>query len=178
MLLYLKWLWVVVSSVRLLPHYLCYLAHKEVVDSDVAVSPYRVKNLLWLLTYHKDFRNLFYNRVGSVGYLLNVLAPRQFDLFINRGLRIGKRCCLVHAHTTHLNAKSIGDNFMCFHLVTVGDAISPHGIPTIGNNVTICCNASVLGGITIGNNVTIAAGAVVINSVPDNCVMGGYLRAY
>lgn len=43
----------------------------------------------------------------------------------------------------------------------------------IGNHVTVCCGAKVLGAITIGNNVVIGANAVVCKDVPDNCVVGG-----
>lgn len=44
---------------------------------------------------------------------------------------------------------------------------------TIGNDVWIGGNCTILPGVTIGNNVVIAAGAVVTHDVPDNCVMGG-----
>lgn len=43
----------------------------------------------------------------------------------------------------------------------------------IGDNVTICANAVVVGGITIGSNVIIGAGAVVISDLPDNSVAVG-----
>ena len=169
----IKWIIVCVSSIRLLPHYLFYLKNKTIIDGDISVSPYKEKNLFWLLTYHKDFRSLFYKRIGAFGYLLNYLAKKQDDLFINSNMPLGKNCSFVHAHTTHLNARSIGSNFTCFHLVTVGDSIIPHGTPIIGNNVMICCGASVLGNISIGNNVIVAAGSVVTKSVPDNCMVGG-----
>ena len=44
---------------------------------------------------------------------------------------------------------------------------------TIGNDVWIGGNVTILPGITIGNNVVVAAGAVVTKDVPDNCVVGG-----
>lgn len=169
----IKWIFVFVSSIRLIPHYFFYLMNKSVIDGDISAAPYKEKKLFWLLTYHKDFRSLFYKRIGKIGYLLNCLARKQQDLFINSNMPLGKKCCFVHAHTTHLNAKSIGDNFTCFHLVTIGDSIIPHGTPVIGDNVMVCCGASILGNITIGNNVVIAAGAVVTKSVPDNCMVGG-----
>ena len=69
----------------------------------------------------------------------------------------------------------MGDNCQIWQGVTIGKSHS--GInqprPIIGNNVKICTNAIVLGGITIGDNVTIGAGAVVIKSVPDNCTVVG-----
>ena len=44
---------------------------------------------------------------------------------------------------------------------------------TIGNDVWIGANCTILPGVTIGNNVVVAAGAVVTKDVPDNCVVGG-----
>jgi maltose O-acetyltransferase len=44
---------------------------------------------------------------------------------------------------------------------------------SIGNDVWIGGNVTILPGVKIGNNVVIAAGAVVSKNVPDNCVVGG-----
>lgn len=43
---------------------------------------------------------------------------------------------------------------------------------TIGDDVWIGGNCTILPGVTIGNNVVVAAGAVVTKDVPDNCVVG------
>ena len=47
------------------------------------------------------------------------------------------------------------------------------GVPVIGNNVVIGCNAFVCGGITIGNDVLIAANSFVDFDVPDNSIVFG-----
>ncbi|MBR0171265.1 MAG: acetyltransferase [Lachnospiraceae bacterium] len=44
---------------------------------------------------------------------------------------------------------------------------------TIGSDVWIGGNCTILPGVTIGNNVVIAAGAVVSKDIPDNCLVGG-----
>ena len=44
---------------------------------------------------------------------------------------------------------------------------------SIGNDVWIGGNVTILPGVNIGNNVVIAAGAVVTKDIPDNCVAGG-----
>lgn len=44
---------------------------------------------------------------------------------------------------------------------------------TIGNDVWIGGNVTVIGGVHIGNNVVIGAGAVVTSDVPDNTVVSG-----
>lgn len=44
---------------------------------------------------------------------------------------------------------------------------------TIGDNVWICGNVTIIPGVTIGDNVTIAAGSVVIRDIPSGCVAAG-----
>ncbi|MDO5522152.1 MAG: sugar O-acetyltransferase [bacterium] len=73
----------------------------------------------------------------------------------------------------------IGPNTL---ITTVGHPISPMGRRkhlgiakpvTVGNDVWIGGNCTILPGVNIGNNVIIAAGAVVTKDVPNNCVVGG-----
>ena len=45
--------------------------------------------------------------------------------------------------------------------------------PIIGNDVYICANSTVVGGITIGDNVVVAPGSVVIHDVPSNVTVAG-----
>lgn len=71
---------------------------------------------------------------------------------------------------------SAGKNLTIDQGVTIGRGHANNGglrIPIIGNNVTICTNAIVIGGITIGDNSTIGAGTVLTKSVPDNCIVVG-----
>ena len=67
-------------------------------------------------------------------------------------------------------------------ITTVNHPLSPKGRRnhlgimkpvTIGNDVWLGGNVTILPGVTIGNNVVVAAGAVVTKDVPDNCVVGG-----
>lgn len=67
-------------------------------------------------------------------------------------------------------------------ITTVNHPISPMGRRkylsvakpvTIGNDVWIGGNVTILPGVTIGNNVIVAAGAVVTKDVPDNSLVGG-----
>lgn len=73
----------------------------------------------------------------------------------------------------------IGPNSL---ISAVGHPMSPEGRRkkmavsspvTIGDNVWIGANCTILPGVTIGNNVIVAAGAVVTKAVPDNCVVAG-----
>ena len=68
-------------------------------------------------------------------------------------------------------ADSIGDNFRCIHCTTLGN--TDKGRPTIGNNVSLGANVTIIGPVHVGNNVTVAAGAGVVKDVPDNCMVAG-----
>lgn len=78
---------------------------------------------------------------------------------------------LEHSYATYLNAESIGDDFYCLQMVTLGNGKG--GRPTIGNDVKIYTGATVFGGIHIGNHVTIGAGAVVFQDIPDGATVVG-----
>lgn len=79
----------------------------------------------------------------------------------------------------------IGDHVMIGPhtlITTVGHPLSPMGRRnhlgiakpvTIGNDVWLGGNVTILPGVKIGNNVVVAAGAVVTKDIPDNCVVGG-----
>jgi serine O-acetyltransferase len=70
----------------------------------------------------------------------------------------------------------IGDYCVMYHGVTLGGTGKHCGKrhPTIGNNVTIGCQATLLGPIHVGNNVKIGAETVVIGyNIPDNCTVVG-----
>ncbi|WP_321972264.1 sugar O-acetyltransferase [Paratractidigestivibacter sp.] len=80
---------------------------------------------------------------------------------------------------------TIGDNVMIgpnTMITTVGHPLSPMARRqnaaiakpvSIGNDVWIGGNVTVLPGVSIGNNVVVGAGAVVTHDVPDNCVVAG-----
>jgi len=68
-------------------------------------------------------------------------------------------------------------NFLYIKVVQWGGNYDKKGnlsYPTIGNNVRMYSNSSILGNSIVGNNVLIAAGACVINStIPDNSIVFG-----
>lgn len=78
----------------------------------------------------------------------------------------------------------IGPNTL---ITTVNHPLSPLGRRrhlgiakpvSIGSDVWIGGNVTILPGVTIDNNVIIAAGAVVTKDIPDNCVAGGVPAAF
>lgn len=78
---------------------------------------------------------------------------------------------IAHPYATIINAESIGSNFSCIHCTTLG--ATGKGRPTLGNNVSLGANVTIVGNVHIGNNVTIGAGSVVVKDLPDNCVAVG-----
>ena len=66
----------------------------------------------------------------------------------------------------------IGDRVDIMHGVTIGTNMGS-GVPTIGNDVFIGCNTSVLGDLTIGDGARIAPNSLVIADVRAGALVGG-----
>ena len=94
---------------------------------------------------------------------------------INPGATIGKYFCIDHGTGIVIGETTIiGDHVKIYQGVTLGALSTKRGQllkgekrhPTIGNNVTIYSNTSVLGGKTvIGDGVTIGGNAFIVNSI-------------
>lgn len=122
--------------------------------------------------------------LGSVGE--KVWIAKTFSCDNGKKIHIGSNFT-GNFNLTILDIRevTIGDNVMIGPntlITTVGHPLSPmgrrkhmaHAKPvTIGNDVWIGGNVTILPGVTIGNNVVIAAGAVVNKDIPDNCVAAG-----
>lgn len=165
-----------------LPHLLCYKVAsektRELISSDVDEMNKRMKlkkGLIFYLVFCAAYRNLFYYRIGRRSKWIRIFLRPYNNFFIGSGY-IGRNAFVLnHPYDTVLNAKSIGDNFTCCQLTTIGNKI--HGrndlVPTIGNNVSLGANVTIIGDISIGNNVIVGAGSVVVKDVPDNCIVAG-----
>jgi len=166
--------------IRCFPHLMLYLFHRnrQIIHADVerwstlySLKYRKSSALLYLLSFYPEFRNLFYSRVGSWKYFLNIICPKLSSLYIHTEI-IGSGFFIQHGFSTIIVAKSIGENCWINQQVTIGysNANEP---PTIGNNVSISAGAKVVGNITIGDNVKIGANAVVMKNVPPNCTVVG-----
>ena len=85
---------------------------------------------------------------------------------------IGPGLFIQHGFATVSAAKSIGSNAWINQQVTIGYK-DDSSAPVIGNNVSICAGAIVLGNIFVGNNSTIGANAVITKDVPEESVVIG-----
>ena len=168
-----------------IPGILCYLLTnkdaKSKIEMDVAAYWKRTRGKLnnpvtfshWysLYTSNREFRNVYYCRLGLMGKILPVFLKPLSSLFINPTLckNYDGGLYIAHGTSTQIYANKIGKNLWMHHNVTIG--MIGEGRPVIGENVYIGTGAVILGGITIGNNVRIGANAIVVDDVPDNAVV-------
>lgn len=147
----------------------CKIPYKKKVKLNLRLLRYVLRN-------NYEFRNLFYWRIGlctrkyHFSTILKLILPERVHLMFGvDSNNVGGGLFIQHGNSTIIHAKSIGSNFYIYQNVTVGD--SGKGIPNIGDNVKVGTGAVVLGPITIGNNVIIGANATIVKSVPDNCTV-------
>ena len=69
------------------------------------------------------------------------------------------------------HSATIGSNVTICQQVTIMNG--PLGLPIIGDNCFIGAGAKILGNVTVGDNVKIGANAVVTKNVPSNCTVVG-----
>ena len=162
-----------------IPHFMISLFRGGQVRSDVLAIQDQINvklpfglQLLYLLHNNRYFRTVFYHRIGPVWALLISWArPGDRYFTISATTKLGEGIRIAHPYATIINAESIGSNFSCIHCTTLG--ATSKGRPTLGNNVSLGANVTIIGNVHIGNNVTIGAGSVVVKDLPDNCVAVG-----
>jgi len=142
------------------------------IESQINIKLPRIFKLIYLLHNNRYFRNLFYHRIGPIrSALIQWYRPGDRYFSISATTKIGESMWIAHPYATIINAESIGSNFSCIHCTTLG--ATSKGRPTLGNNVLLGANVTIIGNVNIGNNVTIGAGSVVVKDLPDNCVAVG-----
>lgn len=164
-----------------LPHLVIYRYKKKLIDADierynVTIVKARIFKFLFLLHNDRYFRTLFYHRIGAVmSAAIEWYRPGNRYFVISKTTRIGPGAYFAHPFATVLNANSIGRNFTCRHLTTVGNKRDGDNANrrTIGDNVTLGANVLIIGPVHIGNNVIIGAGSVIVKDIPDNSLVVG-----
>ena len=95
---------------------------------------------------------------------------------IHPGATIGKGIFIDHGSGVVIGETAeIGDGCTIYQGVTLGGTSLSHGKrhPTLGRNVTIGVNSSVLGAIVLGDNAKVGGGSVVVKDVPANATVVG-----
>lgn len=170
------------SSIRLVPHVLILFMLRRRGDINADIGRWAdilmkgkpdglYYRFLFLMTFYPEFRNLYYYRVGNLSIVLNVFCRRMDTLFL-AAQSIGPGLFIQHGFATIVAAKSIGAYCWINQQVTVGYS-NETDCPIVGDNVTICSGAKVIGGVTVGDNAKIGANAVVVKSVPANVTVVG-----
>lgn len=123
----------------------------------------------------QEFRNVLRYRfrngpfisrlIGRIGFLFSP-SDNTVEIMgdIKGGLMVSHRFSVIYL-------KSAGKNLRVGPGVVIGR--NGKGFPTIGDNVYIASNSTIIGGVTIGDNVIIGAGSVVTKDVPSNTVVVG-----
>lgn len=144
----------------------------EKIKPQIGIDLPTCLQLLYHLHTNRYYRVLFYHRIGPVkAALLKWYRPGDRYFSIANKTKIGEGMWIAHPYATILNAQSIGKNFRCIHCTTLG--ATSKGEPSLGDNVSLGANVTIIGPVHIGNNVTIGAGSVVVKDIPDNCVAVG-----
>lgn len=90
------------------------------------------------------------------------------EIYFNTTIDVG--FYIIHGEGTVIGSRNtIGKGFVIHQHCTVGHKVNGSGNGnTIGNNVKMYCNSSVLGALIIGNNVTIGAHTMVNKNIKAN----------
>lgn len=154
---------------------------KEDLCREIEYMPFKRPGffaLNYALLFIKPYRSVFrYRTVQQKPWLVlfSWLTPKPLPGIEIDG-QIEGGVLLYHKMGCVLSPYKAGKNLTVSQGVTVGKGNrSENGFnaPIIGDNVRLCTNAVVFGGINIGNNVIVGAGTVLNKSVPDDCTVVG-----
>ena len=133
-----------------------------------------IVNMMWLLLYIKEYRNVFYLRIGKKKWLLMYLPPLSTLYICTKSENFGAGTYIQHGFATVITAEKVGENCWINQQVTIGYNNSKkygYGRPTIGNDVRVSAGAKVCGNITVGDGSVIGVNAVVVKNVPAKSVI-------
>ena len=171
-----------------IPHVFMYLLsrNKQTINKDVErwaqcaqIRPIGggnsfIINMMWLLLYIKEYRNVYYLRMGKKKWLLMYLPPLSTLYICTKSENFGAGTYIQHGFATVITAEKVGENCWINQQVTIGYNDSKkygYGRPTIGNNVRVSAGAKVCGNITVGDGSVIGVNAVVVKNVPAKSVI-------
>lgn len=132
-----------------------------------AIAVYRVAHLLWS------------NNVPIIPRLISEYVHGKTGIDIHPGAQIGSRFFIDHGTGVVIGETTvIGDDVKVYQGVTLGalnvskDKAEQKRHPTIGNNVIIYANATILGGDTIiGDDAIIGGNVWITQSVPEKSLV-------
>ena len=120
------------------------------------------------------------NRISGKSQL-----DREMEYLVAHGLRVGENFSSYSDHPFDSNWPwliSVGNNVLLSSNVKIlahdastcySNSCTRIGLVSIGDDVFVGANSTILCNVKIGNNVIIGAGSVVSKNIPDNCVAAG-----
>jgi serine O-acetyltransferase len=128
------------------------------------------------LVAHRVNHSLYRAGIPLLPRFLANIARFLTGVEIHPAARIGKGVFIDHGSGVVIGETSeIGDGCTIYQGVTLGGTSLSHGKrhPTLGRNVTVGVNASVLGAIVLGDNAKVGGGSVVVKDVPASATVVG-----
>ncbi len=131
--------------------------------------------------FHAVTAHRFIHALNALGVpllprFLSNLVRAVTGIEIHPAARIGRRFFIDHGMGVLIGETAeIGDDVTLYKGVTLGGTSLGRGKrhPTIGNDVVIGTNASILGAITVGDGARVGAGSVVVRDVPPRATVVG-----
>lgn len=142
---------------------------------EVLFSPYH--SVQWMVFLYRLSREIHVKNPGAkeadqVYYLNKIMHANDWFYAVD----LPPHFLCEHSLGCVLGRAKYGDYLFAYQGTTVGGNWN-NGVlcyPTLGDNVTLFANSTVLGDTRIGNNVLISADTYIINEdIPDNCIVFG-----
>jgi serine O-acetyltransferase len=128
------------------------------------------------LVAHRLIHPLYRAGIPILPRFLSNVARFFTGIEIHPGVKIGKGIFIDHGMGVVLGETAeVGDGCTIYQGVTLGGTSLSHGKrhPTLGRNVTVGVNSSILGAIVLGDNAKVGGGSVVVKDVPANATVVG-----
>ena len=136
-----------------------------VVGDEIPVFLYRVVRAMYCADYPED-------SLYKISWLMKTLSA--VEIYWNTEIGTGFK--VWHGLGTVIGSRiKVGQGFQIYQGCIVGhrSLIEITDGPTVGDNVTLCANSSILGNIAIGNNIVVGANSMVIHDIDDNQMVAG-----
>lgn len=151
-----------------------YKDKRYILNDEVIFSPYI--STQWVVFLYRLSRTLFLDGdeiAADQVYYLNKILNSVDWLY---SVKLPPHFYCEHPLGSILGRAIYGDGLFVNQGTTVGGNIKDGKViyPTIGDNVILFANATIIGNTNIGRNVIISANTYLINdNVPDNCIVFG-----
>ncbi|MCL2558962.1 MAG: serine O-acetyltransferase [Turicibacter sp.] len=147
--------------------------HDPSVRSTVEVFLYQG---FWAIVFHQCAHRFYRWRWYFLARFISQVNRFLTGIEIHPGAKVSSEVFIDHGAGVVIGETAeVGRNVIIFHGVTLGGTGKETGKrhPTVGNNVMLGANATIIGPIVIGDGAKIGANAVVVKDVtPGTTIVG------